>query len=112
MTQGPSFQMLKTLYFTLDQNFNELFGACQTDAQRNQLRKDYVNARDNFWEAQNRTFREDDPIVKQIGVDLAKVQTKIQKDLGKLKDIVSMLQFIDTAVSLGSRLITLASTGV
>ncbi len=112
MARGDSLKTLTDQYFLLDCNFNKLFSACQTDEQRNQLRAAYVNSRDNFWEARNRVFQENDPLVKRLIVDLKAAQKEIEKSLQNLQNIVKILQVITTAVHLGSSLITLGSTAL
>jgi shikimate kinase len=109
MAESNSFKVLKDQYFLLDRNFNKLFLACQTDEQRNQLRTAYVNSRDNFWEARNRVFQENDPLVRKLITDLKAAQKEIEQSLQNLKDIVKILQVITAAVHLGSSLITLGS---
>jgi hypothetical protein len=112
MPEGLSFETIQNLYFTLDLNFNKLFAACQNEQQRNQLRRDYVNARDAFWEARNRTFVDDDPLVSGIVADLRGARQSIDADLQNLQNIVQTLNTIDGAVSLASRLIALGATGI
>lgn len=101
---------LQKLYFSLDHNFNKLFAACQTDKQRDQLRSSYVTARDNFWEARNRVFQENDPLVKGLIDDLKAAQEQIEKFLENLRDIVETLKVITAAVHIGSSLIMLGSS--
>jgi len=110
MSDGPSFEDLKKQYFFLDTNFNRLSAACQTDEQRDQLRREYVNARDNFWEARNRAFREDDPLVQSLNEELKDAQNKIEQLLSGEKNIAELLNVIAQAVGLASRLITLGSS--
>jgi hypothetical protein len=109
MADSPSFKELKEIYFLLDLNFNKLFAACTTEEQRDRLRHAYVNARDNFWEAQNRVFSQNDPIVKQLTQDVKEAKEKISGMLSNLKEIVKVLDAITAAVHLGSSLITLGS---
>jgi hypothetical protein len=108
MAESASFRTLKEQYFLLDRNFNKLFSACP-DAERDHLRRDYVNARDNFWEARNRIFQENDPLVEQLNRELTTVQGEIKKELKKLTNIVAVLGLITRAVRLGSSLVTLGS---
>ena len=112
MADAASFEAIQTLYFTLDLNFNNLFAACQNDQQQNQLRRDYVNARDAFWEARNRSFMDDDPLVAGIAGDLRTAKQTIDADLMNLQNIVQTLKMVDTAVNLASRLIALGATGI
>ena len=109
MTATASFKALKDQYFLLDRNFNALFAACTLDTQRDELRAAYVNARDNFWEARNRSFHDDEPLVKKLIADLKATQQEIEDSLQNLEDIVKTLQLVTAAVRLGSSLITMGS---
>jgi hypothetical protein len=110
MAESLSFKNLKDQYFEIDKKFIDAFMACETDAQREQLKRDYVNARDNFWEARNRIFLDNDPLVKQMTKDLGKANAAIKEMLADLKDIVAVLDTITAGVRLGSSLITLGSS--
>ena len=109
MPETNSLKALKDQYFNLDKNFNKLFLACASDGQRDQLRSAYVNSRDNYWEARNRVFQEDEPLVKKMIVDLKNAQNQIEQALQNLQNIVQVIQVITAAVHLGSSLITLGS---
>lgn len=112
MSESDSFKNLKDQYFLLDRNFNKAFDACTTDDERNRFKRDYVNSRDNFWEARNRIFLENDPLVTEISEDLKKSNDTINEMLSDLKDIPTILNTITAGVRLGSSLITLGSTGI
>lgn len=109
MAETQSFKSLKDQYFLLDRNFNKLFAACTTAAQRDELRSDYVNSRDNFWEARKRIFAENEPLVKQLNKELQDTKDQIDKMLQNLKNIPQVLKVITAAVRLGSSLITMGS---
>jgi len=110
MPEENIFDNLQKLYFTLDRNFNKLFATCQTEEQRDQLRAAYVNARDNFWEARNLAFQENDPLVKGLTEELRAAQKQIEKFLRNLQDIVETLKVITAAVHFSSSLITLGGS--
>jgi hypothetical protein len=112
MPEELTFRDIQDLYFTLDLNFNTLFTACQNIPQQNQFRRDYVNARDAFWEARNRTFIDDDPMVTGIVAELQIAKQSLDADLRNLQDIVQTLKTIDACVSFASRLIAIGATGI
>ena len=109
MAESESLQALEKLYQCLDLNFNALFEACKTEEDRDRLRRDYVNARDNFWEARNRVFHENDPLIASLNAELKETQKSLEKSLADLKKISQILGIISQAVGLASRLITLGS---
>jgi hypothetical protein len=102
-------KLVEETYLLLTRNFNKLYEACKTEEQRNQLRQAYVQARDNFWEAQNRVFQENDPLVADIVKELSEAEEEIKRRLEDLKKIAQVLQAITKAVRLGSSLITVGS---
>lgn len=109
MAESPSFKSLKDQYFLLDRNFNKLFSACTTGAQQDQLRRDYVNSRDNFWEARERIFAENEPLVKELNAEMKAAKDQISTMLTNLQNISQILNVITGAVRLGSSLITMGS---
>src|SRR4051794_6251377 len=112
MPDTSSLESIQDLYFKLDQNFNTLYAACQTPDQQNQLRRDYVNARDAFWEARNRAFLDQGPVVASVVNDLQNAKQSLDSDLKNLKDVVQTLKTIDTAVSFASRLIAVGAAAL
>jgi hypothetical protein len=101
-------EKLQDLYFTLDRSFNRLFAACSTDAEKDQLRTDYVNARDAFWEARTRVFNESDLTIKQTSSELTDTKNKIDADLSSLQLTANTLKLVTAAVRLASSLIAIA----
>jgi hypothetical protein len=109
MAESTSFKALKEQYFFLDSNFNKILGECTTKEQRDKFRHNYINARDNFWEAQNRVFVENDPIVQNLAKELESAQQEIEQLTANLKDISKILDAITTGVKLASSLIVMGS---
>lgn len=105
---SPTFATLEAQYFYLDQNFNRLFMATTTDDQRDTLRNDYVQARENYWQARNRRFHDDDPMVADLQRKAAAAQRDVAKAGEELDDVAGVLTLITDAVNLGSRLVSLA----
>jgi hypothetical protein len=101
-------EKLQDLYFTLDRNFTRLLAACSTDAEKDQLRTDYVNARDAFWDARTRVFNESDPTIKQTSSELTDTKNKIDADLSSLQLTANTLKLVTAAARLASSLIAFA----
>jgi hypothetical protein len=106
---GDAMDALERQYTFLDSHFNQLFAACKSDEQRDQLRTCYVTARDNFWEARARVFHEGDPQVDSVIDDLKDAANQINGMLKGEKQIAVILNALTAAVHLGSTLITLGS---
>jgi HEAT repeat protein len=96
---------LQNIYFAIQQNISAMLAACQTQAQRDELMSKYVAARQNYWQAINKVFHDDDPAVKTLVTqanDAAKTLTAISTNLG---DIATVLNDITKAVTLGSQIV-------
>ncbi|HEX2165383.1 MAG TPA: hypothetical protein VHM02_15685 [Thermoanaerobaculia bacterium] len=106
---SASLASLQEQYFYLDKSFNRLFLATTSDEQRNTLRTDYVQARDNYWHARTRSFNDDDPMVADLQKRIGAAQKEIARAGRKLDDVAGVLDLITNAVNLGSRLVALAA---
>jgi hypothetical protein len=106
---ADTFAMLQKQYFYLDQNFNRLFAATTTDDERDTLRTDYVQARDNYWKARGQRFNDDDPMVQELQQKVGAAQQQIEKAGQRLDDVAGFLDLVTNAVNLGSRLVSLAA---
>ena len=106
---NASLAALQAQYFYLDRNFNRLFTATTTDEERDTLRADYVQARDNYWQARVRRFNDDDPMVESLQQKVAAAQEEIERAGQRLDDVAGVLDAITSAVNLGSRLLALAA---
>lgn len=106
---SPSLAALQEQYFYLDRNFNRLFMATKTEEERDTLRTDYVQARDNYWKARAQRFNDDDPMVDDLQQKVTAAQRDIERAGERLDDVASLLDTITTAVNLGSRLVSLAA---
>lgn len=109
MNEDTTFETVKNTYFDLDKNFEKLFLLCTTDDQRRTLRFDYTVARDNFYNARNKIFHDQDPAVVDVTKQLQDINKQIAHQLVELKDLVSLLASITAAVNLASRAVALAA---
>ena len=105
---GNSMIAIQGVYFRLEAHFNEIFGACTTDEQRDAFRHDYINARDTYWDALAKAFNENDPVVKKLIGDIDTATQQIDQMLTNLQNIVEFLKVVHEAVGLASKLTTLA----
>lgn len=106
---SPTLAALQEQYFYLDRNFNRLFAATATDEQRDTLRNDYVQARENYWKARSQVFNEDDPMVGDLRDKVTAAQRKIEKAGERIADVGALLDTITGAVNFGARLVSLAA---
>jgi hypothetical protein len=100
---------LQAQYFYLDRNFNRLFAAATSDEQRDELRADYVQARENYWKARTEAFNDDDPMVAGLRQKVTDAQQQIERSGQRIGDVAALLDLITGAVNFGSRLVSLAA---
>lgn len=110
MAQESSLETLEKQYFFINRNRRKLLDACTTQKERDRVWRDWTIARDNFHEAQNRVFAENDPIVEQLHNDLKATQEKIEEMTEDLQNIAETLDTITAGVQLASSLIILGSS--
>lgn len=110
MADSKQLALLEKQYAHLDNNFERIFNACNNDDERVKFRQDYTTARDNFWEALNRHFNDNDPLVKSLTKELKETQAKIEEMTENYENIVALLDIITAGVRLGSSLVILGSS--
>ena len=107
MEADKSFNVLKDLYFFIELNFTPIYFLCENDDQVTQLRKDFLTARDNFEEAGDRDFRENDPLRKMVIMQLRSYQKKLEQMPCSSQNIQVVLNAITATVHLGGTLVAL-----
>lgn len=100
---------LEDQYFLLRQNFQDLFNACQTEAQREELRIRFATSRRNYQLSINRIFDENSAQVEDLLARMKLATDQIDASLENLQNIVAVLGVITAAVKVGS---SLAALGV
>jgi len=108
-SSGPALDAVHDTYRLLDDHFDDVYAACQTDAQRAQLRALHASARDAYWKAVADGLRDDNQVVQDIQRDLAAATGRIQQQLKTLQDVVAVLQVMTEAVRLAGALVGLAA---
>jgi len=106
---ADTFQSVSDLYLSLEENFNDLFSACKTDAQKTQLRSEFVTARDAYYKQLAAVLKNNDPLVQNLIKQLGDTQKQIDGAIQDNVDITQTLTIIGTAVSLATRIMALAA---
>lgn len=106
--ETTAFEKIQDMYFTLDRNFNTFFAACKNDAERDELRMNYVKSRDAFWEGRTKVFSENDPMIGRTSAELAETKTRIDSDLASLHLTANTLRLVTAATNLTASLIAFA----
>ncbi|HEY0429257.1 MAG TPA: hypothetical protein VGC76_15865 [Pyrinomonadaceae bacterium] len=110
MANNSQLALLEKQYAFLDKNFEKIFNKAPTDDEKIQFRQDYTTARDNYYEALNRTFNDNDSFVKSLTKELKDTQTQIEQMTASFQNIVLLLDTITAGVRLASSLIVLGSS--
>jgi hypothetical protein len=105
---GNALTSIQAVYFRLEAHFNDIFGACATNEQKDSLRHDYINARDTYWDALAKIFHDNDPVVIKLIEDTNDATKRIDQLLTNLQNIVEILKVVHEAVGLASKIATLA----
>ncbi len=97
------------LYNYLNDNFDDIYDACNTVEQKTTLRSLFVSARDAYWKAIKEQLVDNNPTVEKITADLTNANSNISSQLEELKDIAAFLNLCASAVQLAASLATLAA---
>jgi|GEM_PF-2870113 len=106
---SPTLAQIQSLYFYLDQNFDDLYSLCQSNAQRTALRSDYISARDTFYATVNKIIVDSDPLIASESNQLQVLTDKINNSELGLETISTVLQYIADAVQLATKLAAVAA---
>jgi hypothetical protein len=102
-------EQIQATYLLLDQNFDKLYGACQTDDLKAALQSAYAPARDAFNAVINKTLADSDPLVASDIAQLQQLNSAIKDSLDGLNNVASIIGDVTTAVQLASKLAPLAA---
>src|SRR5947207_5277783 len=102
-SQEDVLRALEEQYLFLDTNFNDLFGRCVTDDERDQLRREYVAARDTYWEARHRVFVTNDPLLPKLLVEFSAAQQEVERAAKEAQTAAQVLSAIGTAVGIAGK---------
>jgi hypothetical protein len=99
-------EQLQKYYFYLNDNFASLIGKCTTDDERNQLKIDFVVARDAYLKAQNDVLVEHDGILATLSSQLSGLQKQINDAVASAQNIVKVLQLVAIASGVAAKVVT------
>jgi hypothetical protein len=100
-----AFNLIKERYFQLDKDFDLMMTACKSDDEKKQLKQDYIISRANYRKSLNLNFEENDPIVKDLTGQLAKLEDRINKDIKNLGITANIFNMISESVKIASSII-------
>jgi NAD+--asparagine ADP-ribosyltransferase len=101
---------LQNIYFAIQLKLNDMLASCQTQAQRDQVMSQYVAARQNYWQAINKVFHDDDPSVKALVTQANAAATTLTSINTSLGDIATVLNDLTKAVTIGSEIAAKVAT--
>jgi hypothetical protein len=99
---SPTLDALGHLHAFIEDNWDALYAACRTDADRTRLAALQGWARDAYLTAIDQGFQADASTVAQLSRDIAAATRAIGGQLVALKDITAGLALLATAVKLAA----------
>jgi hypothetical protein len=108
-TPAQALAQLKKYYFDLNDNFATLVGQCTTDDQRNQVKNEFVVARDAYLKAQNQVLIDHDNTLAAMTKQLGDLQKQIDNAISSAEQIAKILQILATASGVAAKIVTTAT---
>lgn len=105
---NPTATELYQQFLLIENNFGRLLQGCTTDAQREQVRTNYVQARRHYNEAILQVFDSNQPRIASLQAQLANGQQQIENAVVNLENISQTLDTISQVVSIGASLVLAA----
>ncbi|HEY1500334.1 MAG TPA: hypothetical protein VGF88_12200 [Acidobacteriaceae bacterium] len=102
---------LEKTYFTLQTQIDMLGAGCKTQAQRDALMTQYVQARQNYWSCVNDAFHDEDPQVANLTKQIEAGNQQLAKAVEQMGDISKTIDMITNVVNVGTALAGKAITG-
>lgn len=95
---------VENLYFSLQAKLADMLGVAQTDAEKETIQSQYVQARQNYWQCINKTFHEDDPALQALVTEANEVANEVKHIDKQLTDITTIITVVKQAVSIGTQI--------
>ena len=105
---GEALSAVEALYFGLQQKIGMLSLASRSQGQRDAFMSQYVAARTAYWSCVNKMFHDDDPQVIALTTQLKAATDEVTKSEKELGDISKVIDDVTEAVTIASKLATLA----
>ena len=99
---------VQNTYLTLDQHYNMLLAACQSQVDRDALGVRYSTAQKNYQICVNQFLAADDPTVADVCLQLQAANNVVSQAEKEMGTITKVLDHVNTAVTLGEQLIAKA----
>lgn len=108
-TQLEVFEPIATNFRQQDQGFDKAYAACESDAERRQLRETLSAAEDAYWAAVADALADNSDFVRQLKADLNSANATVKGHLRALKSVTAYLRAITEATRLAAALARLAA---
>ena len=95
-------------FTSLDQNYNVLLAACQTEEERAALAALYVEAEKKYWDCVNQTLEADDDQVASLDKDLQADNEQIKNAVTFMGNMGKVIDVVTDALKIGGQLMKLA----
>jgi predicted nucleic acid-binding Zn-ribbon protein len=105
---SQSFDDVERAWFTIDQNFHDLYAAAGNDAEREQLTQMRDSARDTYWKAVADGLAANDAMVVDTRKQLEAAQAQLDASIADMQNFSETIDRIAQVVRLAAALVTLA----
>jgi hypothetical protein len=98
---------VQNTFTSLDQNYNMLRAACQTDDDRKALDAKYEAAESNYDQCVDKMLADTDPQVATLLANLKPLNDQVAKAVTEMGNMSKVIDTVTQAVTLGSQLLKL-----
>jgi chromosome segregation ATPase len=102
---------VQNTFLTLDSQYSMLLASCRTEAERDALARQYSAAQENYQVALNAVLSDDDAQIAALSSQLKAANTQVVQATAQMGNISKVIDDITTAISLGAKLIGMATPG-
>ncbi len=99
---------VQATYTIVNEKYNLLRVACQTDAQRDALAAQYADAQTAYFACVGKMLSDDDAEIATLSQQLQAANTLVTQSVEEMGDMSTVIDQITQAVTLGAKLVTAA----
>jgi len=98
---------VQNTFLSLDENYNLLLAACQTDADRDALKARYAAAELNYDQSLDKMLSDNDANVAALLAQLKPLNDQVTQAVAEMGNISKVIDALTQAVTFGSKLLTM-----
>lgn len=108
-TRDQLLSAVEATYLLAERNFDRLYAAAATAADKKRVRALHASARDAYWKAVRESLEDANPVVVSIQAELTAANRNLKRSLEDLQDFAQALGFLTEAVKLAGSIVTLGA---